>query len=110
MYLDNTFSTPNEDFPSQEVAYKFLKEKVREFRNENQDYKFFLYCYTLGKEEVFVNLARDFQTRLKIQKDRWNRLDVIGLAKEDQFTLHELEAQINKINKAKKTAATTNAS
>jgi hypothetical protein len=41
--------------------------------------KFYVYCYTLGKEEVFINLAKDFSTKVMLDKDRWNRLEAIGM-------------------------------
>ena len=59
LYLDNTFATPMEDFPPQEEAYKILFNKIVKIRKEDENAKFYLYCYTLGKEEVFFNLAND---------------------------------------------------
>ena len=69
-----------------------LKDQILAFRELNGQYKFHIYCYTLGKEEVFVNLAKDFETKVKISKDRWNRLNVIGIAREHFQTHEELES------------------
>lgn len=87
LYLDNTFSTPTEDFPAQAEAYAILSSKIKELRAQNSDFRFYLYCYTLGKEEVAINLARDFKTKIMVLKERWNRLEAIGI--EDQFMIKE---------------------
>lgn len=66
LYLDNTFSTTEEDFPPQEEAFEMLKNKIEKLHSEQPDLKFFIYCYTLGKEEVFVNLSRYFNTKVMV--------------------------------------------
>ena len=92
--MDNTFSTIAEDFPTQEEAYKILKDKIIAFRKLDMKYKFYIYCYTLGKEEVFANLARDFKTQVKICKDRWKRLHVIGIT--GKYVKTHFEDTLNK--------------
>jgi len=56
LFLDNTFADPLYDFPSREEAYTCMKDIVR----THQEYRVFVFTYYLGKEEVLVNLARDF--------------------------------------------------
>jgi DNA cross-link repair 1B protein len=74
LFLDNTFADPTYDFPSREEAYKGLKEVVR----QHKEYRIFIFSYYLGKEEVFINLAEDFETlvshlfRLNIILFRWS--------------------------------------
>ena len=58
LFLDNTFADPRFDTPSREDAYSQLKGIVK----EHKDYRIFLFSYYLGKEEVFLNLAEDFET------------------------------------------------
>jgi len=41
--------------------------------------KFFIYCYTLGKEEVFFNLAEHFKTKIRVEKDRYKKLETFGM-------------------------------
>jgi DNA cross-link repair 1B protein len=60
LFLDNTFADPEYDFPSREEAYLGLKEIVKSHEN----HRIFAFSYYLGKEEVFVNLARDFNTQV----------------------------------------------
>lgn len=79
LYLDNTFCTPKEKFPAQEVAYETLKSKIKKFRDNDPNLKFYIYCYTLGKEEVALNLAKEFDTKVMVLKERWDRLQAIGI-------------------------------
>lgn len=58
LFLDNTFANPTYDFPNREEAYTGLKKLVQ----DHKDYRVFLFSYYLGKEEVFINLAKDFET------------------------------------------------
>lgn len=68
-----------------------LCDKIRALYEADQSRKFYLYCYTLGKEEVFINLAKQLDTRIMLLKDRWNRMKAIGLADPGLFTIRELE-------------------
>jgi DNA cross-link repair 1B protein len=63
LFLDNTFADPTYDFPAREEAYNGLKEVVR----QHKDYRIFLFSYYLGKEEVFINLAEDFETLVSLK-------------------------------------------
>lgn len=89
LYLDNTFASPAEDFPPQRESYLKLRGMIEKVRKEDSAAKFFIYCYTLGKEEVFINLARYFQTKIMSLKDRWNKLEVLGVS-DDYFTHRDL--------------------
>ncbi|TNV72855.1 hypothetical protein FGO68_gene9710 [Halteria grandinella] len=102
LYLDNTFATSAEDFPPQEEAFDKLFTLIETKRKEFQDMlekesetnsaksnkkakrelKFNLYCYTLGKEEIFHSLARNFDTKIMMMKDRVTKLEGIGMMNE----------------------------
>lgn len=41
--------------------------------------KFHIYCYTLGKEEVFCNLAEQFNTKVQVLKERFDKISHAGL-------------------------------
>jgi len=58
LYLDNTFATTEEDFPPQEEAFDKLHQIIESRRESDPKLKFHLFCYTLGKEEVFHNLSQ----------------------------------------------------
>jgi hypothetical protein len=79
LYLDNTFATTAESFPPQQVAYNSLLQTIEIRRQEDKDLKFFIYCYTLGKEEVFFNLAEHFKTKIRVEKDRYKKLETFGM-------------------------------
>ena len=48
--------------------------------------KFNLYCYTLGKEEIFHSLAKNFDTKIMMLKDRMTKLDAIGMGSQHFVT------------------------
>lgn len=79
IYLDNTFATTSENFPSQQEAYTQLVNYIESKRQTDKALKFYIYCYTLGKEEVFFNLAEHFKTKIRVDKDRYNKLKAIGM-------------------------------
>lgn len=103
LYLDNTFSTPLEDFPPQCVAYKKLHDKIKDIRLVDDKAKIYIYCYTLGKEEVLFNLVKDFGCKVQLLKDRWHRMKAIGICDDSKFTLREFE-KTEKISKRERKA------
>ena len=56
-----------------------------ELLKENQKSKFLFYCYNLGKEELFVNLAKEFDTRIAIAYDWYQRVKAIFDDDLDQY-------------------------
>lgn len=90
IYLDNTFATESEKFPSQKEAYNTLLQYIEERRKVDKTLKFYIYCYTLGKEEVFFNLAEHFKTKIRVDKDRYNKLKAIGMG-ESYFVTKKME-------------------
>lgn len=53
-----------------------IKNKINELLNINfvENLKIFIYCYTLGKEEVFYNLTKDFKVPIIVLKEKFHRL------------------------------------
>jgi hypothetical protein len=35
LYMDNTFCTPDEDFPSQRIAYEKIEQKISDLRKSD---------------------------------------------------------------------------
>ena len=103
LYLDNTFATTAEEFPPQEEAFdklfKLIDSKLKEFSEtlstdtakskKQRELKFNLYCYTLGKEEIFHSLAHNFDTQIMMLKDRVTKLQAIGMGSERFVTREE---------------------
>jgi len=49
----------------------------------------------LGKEEIFDGLARHFNTRIQVMKDRWFKMQVAGL----DMSMFTFSSQFNKASK-----------
>ena len=70
LHLDNTFANPQYDFPAKSDAYKGLVSIVK----SHQGYRFFIFMYNLGKEEAFLGLANDFNTKIVVDDDRMKKV------------------------------------
>ena len=90
LHLDNTFANPEYDFPSREEAYTALKEIVKNHPN----YRVFVFSYNLGKEEVFLNMAEDFQTLIVVDEDRMRKVRQMDM-KPWLFTTDQSEGWIH---------------
>ena len=75
LHLDNTFANPEYDFPSREEAYKGLQNIVK----NHKDYRMFIFLYNLGKEEVLLNLAEEFETLIVVDEDRMRQVQQMEL-------------------------------
>ena len=64
LHLDNTFADPCYDFPPRFEAYKSLVKIVK----SHKQYRIFIFAYNLGKEEVFINLANDFNAKIVVDE------------------------------------------
>ena len=78
LHLDNTFANPEYDFPTREVAYNELKKIIE----NHPKYRVYMFSYTLGKEEVFMNLAEDFETLIVVDQDRMRNVKAMNLKPE----------------------------
>jgi DNA cross-link repair 1B protein len=78
LHLDNTFANPNYDFPSKADAYKALVNIVK----GHQTYQIFIFMYNLGKEEAFIGLANDFNTKVVVDSDRYRKVQLLNLSPE----------------------------
>ncbi|CDW85730.1 5 exonuclease apollo [Stylonychia lemnae] len=73
--MGNVFHTEY-DFPTREEAYNQLKDTIK----AHAQHRIFLFSYHLGKEEVFVNLANDFETLVVVDEDRFRKLCIMDLS------------------------------
>jgi DNA cross-link repair 1B protein len=81
LHLDNTFADPSYDFPSRKEAYEGLVDIVK----SHKEYRIFLFSYSLGKEEVFMSLANDFDTQIVVDDERMKKVRLMNLSPE-KFT------------------------
>mmetsp|Transcript_2284 Transcript_2284/g.3115 ORF Transcript_2284/g.3115 Transcript_2284/m.3115 type:complete len:285 (+) Transcript_2284:578-1432(+) len=58
------------------------------------DYRVFLFSYNLGKEEVFLNLAEDFKSKIVVDKNRYHKIQLMDL-KPELFTTDPCESRIH---------------
>ena len=70
LIVDSTFGDPNIIFPAQDDAMKTIEEiATTHFRLKNKIHTF---TYTIGKEEIFVWLAKMFDTKIGVD-EKWYR-------------------------------------
>jgi hypothetical protein len=51
----------------------------------HSQYRIFLFAYNLGKEEVFISLATDFNTKIVVDQERMKKIQLMKLTPE-RFT------------------------
>jgi len=78
LHLDNTFANPEYDFPSREEAYASLVKIVK----NHIDHRIFVFSYSLGKEEVLLLLADDFNCKIVVDEERMNKVKLMDLRPE----------------------------
>ena len=71
LILDNTYCDPVFDFPSQEAAIDLITQIIQYHKKKNKDLLVYIYCYTIGKEEICMQLAKDFNTKIILDSDRY---------------------------------------
>ena len=86
---DGTFSEPDKVFQSQDEAYKGILSIVKKHRRE----RIYLFAYQLGKEEIFIKLAQEFQTKIVLTEERYKTIELWGIDMND-FTIDEEEGWI----------------
>jgi hypothetical protein len=82
LHLDNTFANPQYDFPAKSEAYQGLHNIVK----THKGYRFFIFMYNLGKEEAFLGLAKDFNTKVVVDEDRYQKVKLLNLMPESFTT------------------------
>ena len=51
----------------------------------HKEYRIFLFSYSLGKEEVFISLANDFDAKIMVDEERMKKVRLMDLSPE-KFT------------------------
>ncbi|XP_052211002.1 uncharacterized protein LOC127813912 isoform X2 [Diospyros lotus] len=96
LILDTTYCNPKYDFPRQEVVIQFVIEAIQA-EVFNPKTLFLIGSYTIGKERLFVEVARVLRKKVYITADKLRVLECLGLTMEDMqwFTLNEHESHIH---------------
>ncbi|XP_053103451.1 5' exonuclease Apollo [Hemicordylus capensis] len=83
LYLDNTNCNPYTVLPSRQEATEQIKEVIR----AHPDHLVKIGTYSLGKESLLVELAREFKTWIVVNPEKLELVRLLGL--EDVFTSEE---------------------
>lgn len=77
--LDNTYCDPVFNFPAQDRCVEIVAGIIEQnLRERGAGLRVFLYSYSVGKEEICLELARRFRTKVVLEAQRWkmiSRLD-----------------------------------
>ncbi|XVF88997.1 hypothetical protein PTKIN_Ptkin19aG0096400 [Pterospermum kingtungense] len=96
LILDTTYCNPQYDFPKQEGVIQFVIEAIQA-EAFNPKTLFLIGSYTIGKERLFLEVARVLRKKVYINAAKLRLLECLGFTEEDMrwFTLNEQESQIH---------------
>ncbi|KAL6846506.1 hypothetical protein ACP4OV_023954 [Aristida adscensionis] len=96
LILDTTYCNPRYDFPSQEIVIQFVIEAIQA-EAFNPKTLFLIGSYTIGKERVFVEVARLLQKKIYVGAAKLQILKHLELPPEifQWFTANEAESHIH---------------
>ncbi|EOA26643.1 hypothetical protein CARUB_v10022707mg [Capsella rubella] len=96
LILDTTYCNPQYDFPKQEAVIQFVVEAIQA-EAFNPKALFLIGSYTIGKERLFLEVARVLREKIYINPSKLKLLECLGFSKEDMqwFTVKEEESHIH---------------
>ncbi|KAF5776672.1 putative sterile alpha motif domain, DNA repair metallo-beta-lactamase [Helianthus annuus] len=96
LVLDTTYCDPQYDFPKQEAVIQYVLEAIQA-EAFNPKTLFLIGSYTIGKERVFMEVARVLQKKIYVTAAKMRVLECLGMPKEDMqwLTLDERESHIH---------------
>ncbi|CAL9237070.1 unnamed protein product [Arabidopsis halleri] len=96
LILDTTYCNPQYDFPKQEAVIQFVVEAIQA-EAFNPKTLFLIGSYTIGKERLFLEVARLLREKIYINPSKLKLLECLGFSKEDMqwFTVKEEESHIH---------------
>ncbi|KAJ6824071.1 putative DNA cross-link repair 1A protein [Iris pallida] len=96
LILDTTYCNPQYDFPKQEAVIQFVIEAIQA-EAFNPKTLFLIGSYTIGKERLFLEVARLLRRKLYVGAAKLRLLRCLGLPEEDMqwFTANEMESHIH---------------
>ncbi|KAF8088286.1 hypothetical protein N665_0546s0018 [Sinapis alba] len=96
LVLDTTYCNPQYDFPKQEAVIQFVVESIQA-EAFNPKTLFLIGSYTIGKERLFLEVARVLREKIYINSAKLKLLECLGFSKEDMqwFTVKEEESHIH---------------
>ncbi|XXG40719.1 hypothetical protein AAC387_Pa01g1367 [Persea americana] len=96
LILDTTYCNPQYDFPKQEAVIQFVIEAIQA-EAFNPKTLFLIGSYTIGKERLFLEVARCLRKKVYVGVPKLRLLECLELPQEDMqwFTSNEQESQIH---------------
>ncbi|MQM01804.1 hypothetical protein Taro_034553 [Colocasia esculenta] len=96
LILDTTYCNPQYDFPKQEAVIQFVIEAIQA-EAFNPKTLFLIGSYTIGKERLFLEVARVLRKKVYVGAAKLRLLQCLGLPEEDLqwFTVNEMESHIH---------------
>lgn len=96
LILDTTYCDPQYNFPKQEVVVQFIIEAIQA-ESFNSKTLFLIGSYTIGKERIFLEVARVLRKKIYVPAVKLRLLECLELPAEDiqWFTLNEHESNIH---------------
>nr|CAD1826089.1 unnamed protein product [Ananas comosus var. bracteatus] len=96
LILDTTYCNPQYDFPKQEVVIQFVIEAIQA-ESFNPKTLFLIGSYTIGKERVFLEVARLLRKKVFVGSAKLHLLRCLEFREEDMqwFTENEMESHIH---------------
>ena len=88
LILDNTYCDPIFNFPKRELCVKMVIESI----DKNMPCDVYFTSYTAGKEELFIEVAKKYKTKVWVESTRFRDLQLLGFSQ--YFTLDESQAWI----------------
>ncbi|KAG5030876.1 hypothetical protein JHK85_014858 [Glycine max] len=96
LILDTTYCNPQYDFPKQESVIQFVIDAVQA-ETFNPKTLFLIGSYTIGKERLFLEVARSLRKKVHVTAAKLRILKCLELKEEDMqwFTSNEHESNIH---------------
>ncbi|KAI4316447.1 hypothetical protein L6164_024425 [Bauhinia variegata] len=96
LILDTTYCNPQYDFPKQEAVIQFVIDAIQA-EAFNPKTLFLIGSYTIGKERLFLEVARVLRKKIYVTAAKMRLLKCLGFREDDMqwFTLNECESNIH---------------
>ncbi|GAQ80301.1 putative Sterile alpha motifdomain-containing protein [Klebsormidium nitens] len=96
LILDTTYCDPQYDFPEQDAVIQFVIDAIQA-ETFNPKTLFLIGAYTIGKERVFLEVARELNTKVYVGAARRKVLACLDLPAEDmaRLTTNENESNVH---------------
>ncbi|KAK0571414.1 hypothetical protein LWI29_015391 [Acer saccharum] len=96
LILDTTYCNSQYDFPKQEAVIQFVIEAIQA-EAFNPKTLFLIGSYTIGKERLFLEVARVLRRKVYVNAAKFRLLQCLEFSEEDMqwFTMNEQESHIH---------------